>query len=374
LNIALIGTIAQSTILFRKDMILSLVSKEHRVFVFCVDFTNITKKQIKELGAIPVEYTLNRSGLNPLKDILDTIKLSKKLKKFKIDISFSYFVKPVIFGTIASKLAGVSKRFAMLEGLGYVFTNLPNGVTIKQNILRVVQVFLYRLSMPLLEKIIFLNPDDPKDLIEKYNIKVKQLEVLGAIGLNLDEYPYSKVQTNIIKFIFVGRLLAEKGIFEYVKATQIIKKEFPKVDFIVLGGLDTLNPGGLKQVELDSLLKDDIITYVGYVNNVYEWIKNSSVFVLPSYREGVPRSTQEAMAIGRAVITTNVAGCRETVIDGINGFLIPPFKIDELVTSMKKFIQNPELIEQMGNESYKIAKDKFDAKKVNDKLIKILEI
>jgi len=374
LNIALIGTIAQSTMLFRKDMILSLVSKEYRVFVFCVDFTNITKKQIKELGAIPVDYTLNRSGLNPLKDILDTIKLSKKLKKLKIDISFSYFVKPVIFGTIASKLAGVSKRFAMLEGLGYVFTNLPNGVTIKQNILRVVQVFLYRLSMPLLEKIIFLNPDDPKDLIEKYNIKVKQLEVLGAIGLNLDEYPYSKVQTNIIKFIFVGRLLAEKGIFEYVKAAQIIKKEFPKVDFIVLGGLDTLNPGGLKQVELDSLLKDDIITYVGYVNNVYEWIKHSSVFVLPSYREGFPRSTQEAMAIGRAVITTNVAGCRETVIDGINGFLIPPFKIDELVTSMKKFIQNPKLIEQMGYESYKIAKDKFDAKKVNDKIIKILEI
>jgi len=374
LNIALIGTIAQSTILFRKDMILSLVSKEHRVFVFCVDFTNITKKQIKELGAIPVDYTLNRSGLNPLKDILDTIKLSKKLKKLKIDISFSYFVKPVIFGTIASKLAGVSKRFAMLEGLGYVFTNLQNGVTIKQNILRVVQVFLYRLSMPLLEKIIFLNPDDPKDLIEKYNIKVKQLEVLGAIGLNLDEYPYSKVQTNIIKFIFVGRLLAEKGIFEYVKAAQIIKKEFPKVDFIVLGGLDTLNPGGLKQVELDSLLKDDIITYVSYVNNVYEWIKHSSVFVLPSYREGFPRSTQEAMAIGRAVITTNVAGCRETVIDGINGFLIPPFKIDELVTSMKKFIQNPKLIEQMGYESYKIAKDKFDAKKVNAKLIRILEI
>jgi len=374
LNIALIGTIAQSTILFRKDMILSLVSKKYRVFVFCVDFTNITKKQIEELGAMPVDYTLNRSGLNPFRDILDTIKLSKKLKKLKIDISFSYFVKPVIFGTIASKLAGVSKRFAMLEGLGYVFTNLPNGVTIKQNILRIVQVFLYRLSIPLLEKIIFLNPDDPKDLVKKYDIKAKKVEILGAIGLNLDDYPYSKVQTNIIRFIFIGRLLTEKGIFEYVKAARVIKKEFPKVDFIVLGGLDTLNPGGLKQVELDSLLKDDIITYVGYVNNVYEWIKNSSVFVLPSYREGVPRSTQEAMAIGRAVITTNVAGCKETVIDGINGFLVLPFTIDELVTSMKKFIQNPKLIEQMGYESYKIAKDKFDVKKVNIKLMNILEI
>ncbi len=132
---------------------------------------------------------------------------------------------------------------------------------------------------------------------------------------------------------------------------------------------------GLKKEELEQLLKDNIVIYPGFVKNVDEWIKDSSVFVLPSYyREGVPRSTQEAMAVGRAVITTDVPGCRETVVDGLNGFLIPPFDANALVEAMKKFIENPDLIEKMGEESYKIAKDKFDAKKVNDKLLKILEI
>ena len=170
MKIALIGTVAQNAILFRKDMILALKEKNHEVFVFCTDFTNDSKKRIENLGAVAVDYTLNRAGLNPFKDLLDTYKLSKKLKELEIDISFSYFVKPVIFGTIASKLAGVKRRFGMLEGLGYVFTDLPTGVSKKQKILRAVQVFLYKLSFPYLEKIIFLNPDDPKDLIEKQNI------------------------------------------------------------------------------------------------------------------------------------------------------------------------------------------------------------
>ena len=235
----------------------------------------------------------------------------------------------------------------MLEGLGYVFTDLPTGVSKKQKILRAVQVFLYKFSFPYLEKIIFLNPDDPKDLIEKYNIKTKKVEVLGAIGLNLDEYSYSKPSLEKIRFIFVGRLLAEKGIFEYIKAAKIVKKDFPNVEFVVLGGLDEQNPGGLKKEELEQLLKDNIVIYPGFVKNVDEWIKYSSVFVLPSYyREGVPRSTQEAMAVGRAVITTDVPGCRETVVDGLNGFLIPPFDANALVEAMKKFIENPYLVKK----------------------------
>lgn len=374
MKIALIGTVASSAITFRKDMILALKEKNHKVFVFCVDYTEDTRKQIENLGAVAVDYTLNRAGLNPIRDIIDTIKLSKKLKKLKIDLSFSYFVKPVIFGTIASRLAGIKKRFAMLEGLGYVFTDLPNGITKKQKILRMVQVFLYRVSFPFLDKIIFLNPDDPKDLIEKYNIKIKKVEVLGAIGLNLEEYSFSKTSSEKIRFIFIGRLLAEKGISEYIEAAKIVKKDFLNVEFIVLGGLDEENPGGLKKYELDKLLDDDVIIYPGHVKNVNEWIENSSVFVLPSYREGVPRSTQEAMAIGRAVITTDVPGCRETVVEGINGFFVPPFSADKLAMAMKKFIQNPNLVKSMGAESYKIAKDKFDVKKVNEKLIKNLEI
>lgn len=374
MKVALIGTIANSAIAFRKDMILALKEKNHKIFVFCVDYTDDTRKEIENLGAVAVDYTLNRAGLNPIRDIIDTIKLAKKLKKLEIDLSFSYFVKPVIFGTIASKFAGVEKRFGMLEGLGYVFTDLPNGRTKKQNILRLVQVILYKLSFAFLDKIIFLNSDDPKDLIEKYNIRIKKIEVLGGIGLNLEEYSYSKILLEKIRFIFIGRLLAEKGIYEYIEAAKMVKNDFPDAEFVVLGGIDEGNPGGLKKYEIDKLLDDNIIIYPGYVKNVNEWIENSSVFVLPSYREGVPRSTQEAMAIGKPIITTDVPGCRETVVEGINGFFVPAFNADKLSLAMKKFIQDPSLIEKMGKESYMIAKNKFDVKNVNDKLLKILEI
>lgn len=374
MKIALIGTVAQNAILFRKDMIISLKNKNHDVFVFCTDFTDDTKKQIENFGAIAIDYSLNRAGLNPFKDFIDMIKLSCKLKDLKIDLSFSYFVKPVIFGTLASRIAGVKKIFGMLEGLGYVFTDLPEGVSKKQKILRTIQVFLYKLSFPFLEQIIFLNKDDRRDLIEKYGIKVKNAEVLGGIGLNLEEYLYTRPFLKKIRFIFIGRLLVEKGIFEYIEAAKIIKKDFPDVEFVVLGALDEENPGGIKKDDLEKLFKDNIIIYPGYVQNVHDWIKDSSVFVLPSYREGFPRSTQEAMAIGRAIITTNVPGCKETVVNGLNGFLVLPFNAEELAFTMKIFINDPDLVEEMGKESYKIAKDKFDSKKVNDRLLSLFKI
>ena len=170
-------------------------------------------------------------------------------------------------------------------------------------------------------------------------------------------------------------MLAEKGIYEYLEAAKIVKLKYPKTIFKVIGGLDLENPYGLSQSELDKLIASKLIEYPGYVNNVSEHIADSAVFVLPSYyREGVPRSTQEAMAIGRPVITTDVPGCRDTVIDGVNGFLIPKWDVNALVEKMCFFIENPEQINIMGTESYKIACEKFDVHKVNKKLFEIMEI
>ncbi|MFY9178631.1 MAG: glycosyltransferase family 4 protein [Venatoribacter sp.] len=263
----------------------------------------------------------------------------------------------------------------MLEGLGFTFTEQPFPLPFKTKLIRWVQVQLYRLSVPLLDKIIFLNPDDPKDLLEKYGIKAKQMEVLGAIGLDLTNYAFVQPDTSKHRFIFIGRLLAEKGINEYIGAARLVKQQYPDAEFVVLGGLDEGNPGGLKKAQLEALIKEDVVIYPGHVNNVPHWIAEASVFVLPSYyREGVPRSTQEAMAIGRAVITTDVPGCRETVEHGVNGFIVPKWDEKALAEDMVKFIEQPELIEKMGLESYRIAQEKFDVVKANKKLVKILEI
>lgn len=372
-HISILGTVAKDSLIFRRELILKLVASGHRVSAFCVDYTAETREQMRTLGAEPVDYKLSRAGMNPFADLATIWQLRKLFKKLQPDVVLSCFVKPSIYGSIAANMAKVPNKIAMLEGLGFVFTDQPNGITFKQKILRKIQVFLYRLAIPSMDKMIFLNPDDPVDLLDKNNLKPKQVGVLGGIGLDLKEFPYSEVNTDKIKFIFIARLLAEKGIFEYINAAKLVKSKHPEVEFIVLGGIDEANPGGLKQDELQQLLDEGIITYPGYVTNVAEWIADSSIFVLPSYyREGVPRSTQEAMAIGRGVITTDVPGCRETVEDGINGFLVPKWDAEALAKKMIYFVENPEEIKRMGKESHRLAVEKFDADKVNARLMKMM--
>ncbi|NHB65483.1 glycosyltransferase family 4 protein [Acinetobacter sp. GFQ9D192M] len=372
--IAFIGTVASSFYGFRADLIRTLLKKGHQVYAFTSEYTAEDLKKIEKLGATPITYTLNRGGLNPLADTIATYQLSKKIKAINPDLVFSYFSKPVIFGTLAAKLAKAPRVVGMLEGLGYTFTEQPKGLSKKTQLIKKIQVFLYKIALPQLDQLIFLNPDDPKDLLEKYAINVKKVEVLGGIGLNLQDYPYQPL-SNIhlpLKFLFIGRLLKEKGIHEFVQAAKLVKKIYPDTEFTVLGAIDHHNLGALQQTELDSLISSNIIQYPGHVSNIKDWIADSHVFVLPSYREGVPRSTQEAMATGRAIITTDVPGCRETVINTKNGFIVPKWNPEALAEKMIYFIENPEKTQVMGAESYKIAVEKFDAEKVNQRLVNIL--
>lgn len=374
IKVLIIGTVATSFYGFRADLIRTLLKKGYQVYAFTSEYTAEDLIKIEKLGATPITYTLNRGGLNPLADILATYQLAKKIKAINPDLVFSYFSKPVIFATLAAKLANVSRIIGMLEGLGYTFTDQPEGLSKKTQLIKKIQIFLYKIALPQLDQLIFLNPDDPKDLLEQHAIQVKKVEVLGGIGLNLKNYPYQPLNSIHfpIKFLFIGRLLKEKGIYEFVQAAKLVKKIYPDTQFTVLGAIDHHNLGALQQTELDTLISSNIIQYPGHVNNIKDWIADNHVFVLPSYREGVPRSTQEAMAIGRAVITTDVPGCRETVIDGVNGFLVPKWDPEALVEKMIYFIEHPEQIRVMGAESYKIAVEKFDAEKVNQRLVDIL--
>ena len=373
-KIIIIGTTASNLYIFRKDFIAACIVKNIDVIVFVSEYTAEWIAKLSELGVDVVTYKLSRGGLNPFADIQTTIELINKIKSKNPDIVLSYSAKPVIYGSIAAKAAKVPEIVGMLEGLGYTFTDQPEGQNFKTKLVRNIQVLLYRIAFKFMDKIIFLNRDDKKDLMHFYNFKKPEAYILGGIGLNLNNYQFSTALVQPVKFLFIGRLLKEKGVFELIEAIRIVKSKYLNCSFTVLGAIDHENLGALKQEKLDELIAEKLFEYPGYVSNVQEWITNSSVFVLPSYREGVPRSTQEAMAIGRPVITTDVPGCRDTVIDGLNGFIVPKWDVNALVEKMCFFIENPDQINIMGKESYKIACEKFDVHKVNKKLFEIMEI
>ncbi|MEG0031601.1 glycosyltransferase family 4 protein [Acinetobacter sp.] len=377
-KIFLIGSTASNLYLFRKDFIISCVEKNYVVYSLISEYNDEWIKKIESLGSKVLVYNLSRAGLNPLSDIKSMMEIKSYIEKYQPDLVFSFFTKPLIYGSLAAKLAKTPKVIGMIEGLGSPFTTHRHGQNFKMKIVRFFQISLYRVVFPFLDKIIFLNKDDPIDLIEKNKIyhKPNAVDILGPIGLSLEDYPYKRWdETQDISFIFIARLLAEKGVYEYLESAKIVKSKYPNVKFKIIGGLDTENPYGLSKEKLDVIIATGVIEYPGFVSNVIEHIAQSAVFVLPSYyREGVPRSTQEAMAVGRPVITTNVPGCRDTVVDGANGFLVPKWDIDVLVEKMCFFIENPEQVNIMGLESYKIAIEKFDVHTVNKKLFRILGI
>lgn len=375
-KIAIIGSTAYNLYNFRKDFIFACLEQGHQVYAFVSEYDDQWLDIIKNLGATPISYQLSRGGLNPLSDLYSIFQLINKIKEIQPDIVFSYSTKPIIYATLAAYKTNVPYIYGMIEGLGSPFTIHKHGQSLKTKFIRFVQISLYRLAFPYLDKIIFLNRDDPKDLVHRYNLphKSNAIEVLGPIGLNLQEYAYTKWDTEKnLSFIFIARLIAEKGIFEYLEAARIVKEKYPDITFKIIGGLDPENPTGLKQAQLDQLIETGTIEYAGFVKDVNQRIRESAVFVLPSYyREGVPRSTQEAMAIGRPVITTDVPGCNETVVDGVTGFLISKWDVNALVKKMIYFIEYPEQVNKMGYQGFLYAKKNFNADHINHRLLQIL--
>lgn len=372
MKIILLGTTATSLYLFRTDLIKKLINEGNIVYTGACDFTPATKIKMQTLGAIPFDYSLSRVSLNPFGGLYSIWKLSQTIRKITPDIVISYFIKPVIFGTLAAKIAGVKKTVGMIEGLGHAFTNYPQGKTVKQKIISNILVQLFRITFSLIDKVVFLNSDDKNELVKKYNIKINDYLILGGIGVDLTYYSFQEVNIDKISFLFIGRLLREKGIFEFIEAAKIVKSKYPEVTFRIVGGIDKSNMSSLSEEDIKKLKNNGIVNYDGEIEDVRASIAKTSVFVLPSYREGVPRSSQESLAIGRAIITTDVPGCRETVIDGKNGYLVPPFSPEDLANKMFIFIENPQKISEMGKESLNLARLKFDSIKVNEKLVSYL--
>lgn len=368
-TIAIIGNQGFSLLNFRGPLIEDIVARGHRVIALAPEMDDETKAALVALGAEPHVIALRRTGLNPLSDLASLVALWAALRRVGPDVSLGYAAKPAIYGTLAAWAAGIPRRYAMVEGLGYVFIDRP-GEKSRKRVLRRVVKGLYGLALRRAARVFFLNQDDVADFTSMGIVTPDKAIKLGGIGVDLDRWRPAPSVLDPLTFTFVGRLLRDKGVREFVAAARVIKRVSPFTRFLLIGGTDT-NPESAAKDEVEAWVNEGLLEWPGHVP-VEPWLMKTSVFVLPSYREGVPRSTQEAMAMGRPVITTDAPGCRETVIDGGNGFLVPPRDAEMLAAAMSRFIDNPGLVASMGQRSRELAEERFDVRKVNKVMIEAM--
>ena len=318
---------------------------------------------VRQLTEIAVPYQpvyLSRTGMNPVKDFLSLISLTRVFRRIEPDILLSYTIKPVIYGSLAARFAGVPKTFSMITGLGYAFS----GVKIKHRLLNFLGRSMYRAALSHNRAVFFQNPDD-LEMFSRLKLVGKSVRsvLINGSGVDLEYFKPAPLDERPV-FLLIARLIRDKGVFEYAAAARILKQRYPEAVFRLLGWFDS-NPEAISPGQIQQWQNEGTIEYLGETQDVRPHIAESNVYVLPSFREGTPRTVLEAMAMGRPVVTTDAPGCRETVIEGKNGFLVPPGNVAALAKTMEKFISTPEIIKTMGRESRKFAEEKYDVHKVN---------
>lgn len=327
------------------------------------------------LEALGIRYQsvpLSRTGFNPFRDLGFFIRLTQIIKAYKPTHVLAYTIKPVIYGGMASRFFN-TKMYALITGLGYLETETGGAF---KKVIRMFILKLYRIGLRKSAGVMFQNSDDRTYfLTEKLIGNTTPTEVVNGSGVNLSQFEVTPAVKNPVRFILIARLIHAKGVGLYLKAAQEIKRISPETEFHLIGQIDEHNPDSISPGELKSAIDSGIITFHGFQNDVRPFLRMASVFVLPSwYREGVPRTILEALAMGKPVITTDNTGCRETVQPGVNGFLIAKKQLEPLVNAMKAFLEDPEKIEMMGKASVRLAKEKFDVSAVNNAMLKFMNI
>lgn len=366
----MISSFLPSVLSFRGKLLEVIANQGYEIHIMAPEFSEFSEEQqkLQALGYHSHEIPMQRTGTNPLSDLKLLKNIYQQIRQIQPDYVLSYTIKPVIYGTIAAWLAKVPHRYALITGLGYAFQNVETQS--KRSIFQKLVHALYQQALLRSHKAFFQNPDDLKLFqdLKLLNTRTPTVVVNGS-GVNVDDFnvlplPVTKEKKIKIAFLLIARLLGDKGVREYAEAAEILKHKYPHVEFNLVGWIDE-NPSAIRQQELDQWVANKTLKYWGKLTDVRPAIAESSVYVLPSYREGTPRTVLEAMAMGRAIITTDAPGCRETVTDGDNGFLVEVKSVESLVKAMEKLILQPKLIAKMGCRSRDIALHKYDVHQVN---------
>ncbi len=344
----------------------------YEVFISCNETDK--RKFIEENGIKFLSLPLDRRGINPFYEFYILCKYYSIFNKVKPDIVHNVGPKPIIYGSIIAKLVNVSSVINAPIGMGFVFTS----ESIKAKLLKKFLLFLFKFTLNKhhgrnrKNRVIFENSDDLNYFSESKIVNIHEAVLIRGAGVEInEELIKSKKENKIPTISLVARMLKDKGVYEFVEAVKILKKKKIKGRFLLIGDIDTKNPTSLSQTQLKEWQEKQLIEWLGWVKDVKSILLETDILCLPSYREGLPKSLLEGASIGLPLVTTNTVGCREVVLDGVNGYLVPIKDSQKLSLAIKKLIEDKELRIRMGNESLRIAQSEFSAKLINFQTISI---
>lgn len=366
MNVIIVGTLPKSLFNFRGQLLLKLVEKSNVVTAMASGASSRDIYSVESLGCNYVDYPVVRSGLNPVKDFITLFRLLSEFRQVKPEVILAYTIKPIIWGGIAARFSSNNSFYALVTGLGFAFQ--PGGF-LKGLLIRLVRL-LYKTALKEAKGVIFQNPDNMQVFIDQGIAPKEKCFLVNGSGVDLSHYEKEPL-SNKPHFLLIARLLGDKGIREYVKAAAVVKHQYPEAEFHLVGPEDP-SPDGIQVSEVNQWHESGVVHYHGATTDVRPFIKACNIFVLPSYHEGMPRTVLEAMAMGRPVLTTNVPGCKETVVNGENGWLVEKANVEQLAERMIWFIEHPGHWKIMGDKGHLMANEKFDVHKVNAEILKIM--
>jgi glycosyltransferase involved in cell wall biosynthesis len=358
-RVLLLGSYAPSLINFRGPLVEAMVARGHQVIAAAPAIDDVTAARLRAIGAEPLSVPLSNTSLNPAELFRSYRALRQALRDHRPDTIIGYTIKPVVVGALAGRAEGL-RVVSLITGLGFAFTG--EEVRGRRGLIRRAAALLYRAAIARSDVILFQNPDD-RALFRQMRVLAPNREafIVDGSGVDIDRFEPAPLPATL-SFLMIARLLRDKGVREYAAAASRLRTEHPDIRVVLVGYLDA-SPDSLTAADLGDIAAAGV-EFVGKLDDVRPAIAQASVYVLPSYREGTPRSVLEAMAMGRPIITTDAPGCRETVAEGVNGFLVRVRDPVSLYSAMKRFVDDPRLAAQMGAASREIAERRYDARKV----------
>lgn len=369
MKVVVVGGWTPSLINFRGPLLKAMVDRGHEVWGMAAEEDPDIIRQLGEIGVKFRSIPLQRTGLNPKADIEARRVMEEYFREIKPDKVLCYTIKPVIYGTLAAKAAGVPERYAMITGLGGAFE--PGGL--KQKLITHIAKTLYRKALRHVDRIIVQNPDDQADIVRLGLATDDQFRMINGSGVDTAKFDVKPLPEGPPHFLMIARVLVEKGVREYASAARIVKAKHPEAKFTLVGWTES-NPSAIQKEEVEGWVSEGILDWPGATKDVRPYIEACIVYCLPSYREGTPRTVLEAMAMGRPIITSDAPGCRETIVDGEQGYLVPVRDVKALAARMSQLAEDRSLAEKFAKAARERAEEKYDVHKVNASVLEIMKL